>query len=184
MKWHGERGKQVYLEFLKDALATNWESAFQKHYGFKSISELDQQWDRWVVAGSPDIRRDDAALALATQPAARPSSNGVIAVASAEKPSTDKKKNAVAIRGQSEAPSSPLPLPTTRISRPLRTASASIDSPTTAARQSDDLQSHRFAEGSASPPRFGRESNERGAQVIPLQLEAPDPVTQSSVAGE
>jgi hypothetical protein len=179
VKWHGEKGKQVYLEFLKDALATNWETSFQKHYGFRTLAELDQQWDRWVIAGSPEIHRDDAALALATQPAARPSANGVIAMASAEEPARDKKKrNAVTVRGQSETVSSPLPLPTPRMSRPLRTASASEDSLTTAARPTDDSSSDRFAEGSLAAPRFGRASNDRGGQLIPLELEAPDPVTQ------
>ena len=180
VKWHGEKGKQVYLEFLKDALATNWESSFQKHYGFKSLAELDQQWDRWVVAGSPDIRRDDAALALATQPAARPSSNGVIAVSSAEEPAKTKPKNAVTVRGQSETSLSPLPLPTPRMSRPLRTASAGRDSITTnaAARPTNDSPTGRFAQGSVSAPRFGQSSNNRNDELIPLELEAPDPFTQ------
>jgi len=180
VKWHGEKGKQVYLEFLKDALATNWESSFQKHYGFKSLAELDQQWDRWVVAGSPDIRRDDAALALATQPAARPSANSVIAVSSAEEPARTKPKNAVTVRGQSETSLSPLPLPTPRMSRPLRTASATRDSLTTnaAARPTNDSSTGRFAQGSVAAPRFGQSSNDRNDELIPLELEAPDPVTQ------
>jgi hypothetical protein len=182
VKWHGDKGKQVYLEFLKDALATNWETAFQKHYGFQSLTELDQQWDRWLVAGSPDIRRDDTALALATQAAARPSSNSVIAVASAEAPTGAKKKNAVIARGQSEtmaaqpiSASAPHPLPTPRMSRPLRTVSAGNDSLMTTARQTDDASSERFAEGSTSPPRFGQPSNNRGSHLIPLELEAPEP---------
>jgi hypothetical protein len=191
VKWHGEKGKQVYLEFLKDALATNWESAFQKHYGFRSIAELDQQWDRWVVAGSPEIHRDDAALALATQPASRPSANGVIAMASAEQPARDK-KNAMTARGQSVEPSSPLPrasspqpLATPRMSRPLRTASALGDSVTTAAaRQTNDSNSERFAEGSTSPPRFGRIPQQGNDQLIPLDLEAPEPAGQSFGGGE
>lgn len=189
VKWHGEKGKQVYLEFLKDALATNWETSFQKHYGFRTLAELDQQWDRWLVAGSPDIHRDDAALALATQPAARPNSNSVIAMASGEQPARGNKKNAVIARGQSETASpqaipvsSPNPLPTPRMSRPLRTASAASDSLTTAARQTDDANSERFAEGSASPPRFGQLRGNGNEQLIPLDLEAPEPA--ASIGGE
>jgi hypothetical protein len=38
--------------------------------------------------------------------------------------------------------------------------------------------SERFAEGSLAAPRFGQGTNAGGSQLIPLDLEAPDPVTQ------
>ncbi|HVJ69562.1 MAG TPA: hypothetical protein VM510_16415, partial [Caulifigura sp.] len=176
VKWHGPKGKQVYLEFLKDALATNWESAFRKHYGFQSIAELDQRWDQWLVAGSPDIHRDDAALALANQPAARPSSNGTIAV-SATSSERGREKNAMTVRGQSETPPSPLPIPTTRIARPLKTAALDDAVTTNAARPAHDVGAERFGEGSVATPRFNSQPA-RGQELIPLNLEAPEPAAQ------
>ncbi len=169
VKWHGERGKQVYLEFLKDALATNWESAFRKHYGFQSLTELDQQWDRWLVAGSPEIRRDDAALALATQPATRPTSNGAIAVADPR--TLDRSPAGLAIRGQSEAPVTaalatagrPAPIPTPRMSRPLRMTAA--NSPASSQKLT-----------APGPESIGHSAS--GESLIPLFLEAPEPALQ------
>ncbi|QDT53311.1 hypothetical protein Pan44_13270 [Caulifigura coniformis] len=183
VKWHGDRGKQVYLEFLKDALATNWESAFRKHYGFQSLAELDQHWDRWVIAGSPEIRRDDAALALANQPAARPSPSGVIAVAAAEETPRARPGKEIMVRGQSEQPApapvdTPRPIATPRMARPLRTASASQNGVTTAAaRPANAPPSDRFAEGSLAAPRFAQPPA-REERLIPLDLEAPDPITR------
>ncbi len=174
VKWHGEQGKQVYLAFLGDALATNWESAFRKHYGFQSLAELDQQWDRWVLAGSPEIRRDDAALALANQPAARPSASGAIGVAAPGETPRPKTKNAVTVRGQSESPAAPLPLPTPRMARPLRTAAASDDSITTNAARPSDAERPHASESSLAPPRFAAQSPNAGSGLIPLQLDAPE----------
>ena len=175
VKWHGDKGKQIYLEFLKDALTTNWESAFRKHYGFQSIAELDQRWDQWLVAGSPDIHRDDTALAMANQPAARPNSNGTIAVAAATSPEKGRGRNAMTVRGQSEsAAPSPLPIPTPRIARPLKTASADEAVTTNAARPAHDASTERYAENSAAAPRFNS-SPARGQELIPLDLNAPEP---------
>src|SRR4029453_17557122 len=59
---HGDQGRAVYLAFIDDALATNWEAAFQKHYGFQTLRDLDHTWNEWVVAGSPPVVRKDGAL--------------------------------------------------------------------------------------------------------------------------
>ncbi len=174
VKWHGDKGKQVYLEFLKDALATNWESSFRKHYGFQSLSELDQQWDRWLIAGSPDIRRDDAALVVANQPSPRPATNGTIALASAKPAEQRRDKDAVTVRGQSDTPPGPLPIQVPRMARPLRTAADQVT--TNVARPTQDSPSPtRFAEGSQAAPRtpVGRSD-----ELIPLQLDAPEPATR------
>lgn len=180
VKWHGDRGKQVYLAFLKDALATNWESAFRKHYGFQTLADLDQQWDRWLVAGSPEIRRDDAALALATQPVARPTANSVIAMAANTPPPA---KNEVTVRGQSEAPVldqretpsiTALPLP--RMNRPLRVAANVVEGSANVARPMSPATVARSE--NAPSPRSSRAAIQPAArteQLIPLQLDAPEP---------
>ncbi len=51
----GPAGKQLYLQFLADALKGGWEKAFSKHYGFASVNDVEQNWTGWVMAGSPPL---------------------------------------------------------------------------------------------------------------------------------
>ena len=44
-----------------------------------------------------------------------------------------------------------------------------------AARPTNDSATGRFAEGSVAAPRFGQPSSDGNDQLIPLELEAPDP---------
>jgi hypothetical protein len=104
----GAEGKRVYLDFLESALADGWDNALQEHYGYDSVRDLELDWGKWVIAGSPNLPRNEAyALNGAkAQPAARDSS--------------------VVIRGQT--PKAPLPL--AMITRPLRTvAKEEIEAP-------------------------------------------------------
>jgi hypothetical protein len=57
--------KRTYLAFLKQALGEGWEPALQQHYGYGRIDELEREWDRWVVAGSPRLRLADGTLIAA-----------------------------------------------------------------------------------------------------------------------
>ncbi|HVJ87600.1 MAG TPA: hypothetical protein VM452_18210, partial [Caulifigura sp.] len=84
-------------------------------------------------------------------------------------------KDAVTVRGQSDTPPGPLPIQVPRMARPLRTAAA--DQVTTnAARPTQDSPSPtRFAEGSLAAPRNPVGHNN---DLIPLQLEAPEPATR------
>ena len=54
----GTEGKRVYLDFLEDALSSGWDTAIRKHYGFQSVLALEQDWGKWVMAGSPSLPRD------------------------------------------------------------------------------------------------------------------------------
>ncbi len=47
-------GKQKFIRYVGDGLATNnWTAATQKHYGHRSLGELQQSWLSWVKRGSP-----------------------------------------------------------------------------------------------------------------------------------
>ena len=48
-------GKSRYLTFLEDAHQRGWDRAIQTHYKTRSVEALDQQWSRWVMAGSPRL---------------------------------------------------------------------------------------------------------------------------------
>ena len=111
----GDGGKRVYLDFLEDAMASEWDSAIRKHYGFDSIQELEQNWGKWVMAGSPSLPRDSqyALLDLST-PARRETQLGKST--QPRTPSAPSDHAGVVIRGQSQTAYSPLAM----ISRPLR----------------------------------------------------------------
>lgn len=64
----GEQGRQVYIRFLEDAHQMGWEQAIERHYGFASVAHLEQQWTRWIVAGSPPLQPVGQALAQAETP--------------------------------------------------------------------------------------------------------------------
>src|SRR5262249_42317642 len=45
----GHGGKRKFVAYVGDGLATNnWTAATQKHYGYKSLSELQVTWLEWV----------------------------------------------------------------------------------------------------------------------------------------
>lgn len=94
---HGDQGRAVYLDFVGDALATSWEAAFQKHYGFQNLRDLDQTWNQWVLAGSPPIQPKDGSLLAQT---------GATTSTTAKSPASQNAPPAnppesIAIRGQS-----------------------------------------------------------------------------------
>ena len=45
----GRADRTTLLRFALSGKAESWESALQKHYGFRSPSELEQAWQSWVV---------------------------------------------------------------------------------------------------------------------------------------
>jgi hypothetical protein len=50
-------GRQKYVSYVEDGMRwNNWTAATQKHYGPRSLSELQLSWLDWVRHGSPDIR--------------------------------------------------------------------------------------------------------------------------------
>src|SRR5690606_36821536 len=46
-------GRTKYLSFLNTAHKHGWESAIQSHYGFRSVEELEKDWEGWIMAGCP-----------------------------------------------------------------------------------------------------------------------------------
>ena len=50
-------GRRKYVDYVFDGMHwNNWTAATQKHYGLRSLSELQVKWLDWVRQGSPDIR--------------------------------------------------------------------------------------------------------------------------------
>jgi hypothetical protein len=47
--------RPYYLKFLSAALQQGWEPALKEFYGYDRLERLQQDLDRWVVAGSPDL---------------------------------------------------------------------------------------------------------------------------------
>jgi hypothetical protein len=61
-------GKRKFVAYVGDGMRTNnWTAATDKHYGYKSLSELQVTWLEWVRGGSREIQPKDQ---LASQPAA------------------------------------------------------------------------------------------------------------------
>ena len=61
-------GRHKYVSFVADGLASeNWPAALDKHYGVKSVAQMQSVWLDWVKQGCP---APPAALAAAVPPAA------------------------------------------------------------------------------------------------------------------
>ncbi len=121
----GAEGKRVYLDFLSDALSGGWDTAIQKHYGFASVTELEQDWGKWVMAGSPSLPRDAQYALNTTLPAAAdPSRPGRTDRMSGTSTPPDEAR--VVIRAQNAREFTPL----ARIARSLRQLPAdSLEAP-------------------------------------------------------
>ncbi|MBC8352600.1 MAG: hypothetical protein H8E66_11460 [Planctomycetes bacterium] len=49
-------GKRKFIDYVGDGMNwNNWTRATQKHYDFRSLSELQVTWLEWVRRGSPDV---------------------------------------------------------------------------------------------------------------------------------
>jgi hypothetical protein len=42
------RGPQVFAQFLRDGLRDGYETALQRHYGYRDFDDLQQRWDRYA----------------------------------------------------------------------------------------------------------------------------------------
>jgi len=52
----GEQGKRKFVNYVADGLRhDNWTKATSEHYGYKSLSDLQNAWVDWVKLGSPAI---------------------------------------------------------------------------------------------------------------------------------
>lgn len=72
--------KPAFLDFLSDGVQPNmgWDRALQKHYGLRSIEQLEQAWLKWMLAWcKPEARLNGHAAVVASNTALpnNPSSN-------------------------------------------------------------------------------------------------------------
>ncbi len=89
-----QQGPRQFIKFLEDFVQRpSWTANIQKHYGYRSLRELQEYWLRWVDEGSGNVEkyvvsqpRNPVALASAQQPntAAKATSPNRNAVAVAE----------------------------------------------------------------------------------------------------
>jgi hypothetical protein len=56
-----ERDAQVFTQFVRDGLRSGWETALQRHYGYRGFDELEQRWYRAAFT-------EQAALVLPANP--------------------------------------------------------------------------------------------------------------------
>jgi len=53
-----DKGRREFVKFLETGLAINdWQGALQKHYAFKSLGDMQNEWLAWVKQGSPGAGR-------------------------------------------------------------------------------------------------------------------------------
>jgi hypothetical protein len=48
-------GKTRYLQFLDTAHEHGWDRAIAEHYSLKDVEDLENRWNDWVLAGSPQL---------------------------------------------------------------------------------------------------------------------------------
>jgi hypothetical protein len=147
------------LKFLHDANQLGWEQAIQKHYGYRSIDELEQQWTGWIVAGSPPF----------TQPQGQLLAQG--SESSEALPSTNADQPEMVVRSQSpqeSAPAAPVtaaveePAPLQSIPRALREAEPGAR-PTSVLRTAGIPVADNSASTATSEPR----ASQRPARLSP-----------------
>jgi hypothetical protein len=61
-------GRSGYLAFLDNAEQTNWDEAVRRVYGIRDVDALERQWNAWVKAGSPDLKRPPAEQYVVAEP--------------------------------------------------------------------------------------------------------------------
>ena len=55
-------GRRKFLQFLDDAHHRSWDAAVKSFYEVPSIEKLEQDWSRWVLAGSPPVNDEPEQL--------------------------------------------------------------------------------------------------------------------------
>jgi hypothetical protein len=65
--------KRTYLKFLQLAHDRGWDVALKSVYQFENIDSLEKVWDKWVMAGSPELNLPEGSqVAANTIPATKP----------------------------------------------------------------------------------------------------------------
>jgi hypothetical protein len=81
-------GKQTFLRFVSNGMALAdsassqatpaiWAGALHKHYGFRSLSDLESKWLAWVQDGCPQMESDGQVRLAANTTADSPSADAV-----------------------------------------------------------------------------------------------------------
>ena len=66
-------GKRKFVQYVGDGMAwNNWTAATQKHYGIRSLHELQTTWLDWVRKGSPEISMSSAIAATSPSDPVQP----------------------------------------------------------------------------------------------------------------
>jgi hypothetical protein len=118
----GENARKVYLDFLEDAMRSNWDQAIRKHYGFENVQSLERDWTGWILAGSPNTTSKEEVQVASTDARAEE-----IVLASNAEPAN-------VIRFQSPEPDEPLAMiprqlrskPAVPDEKPVRTVSRGV----------------------------------------------------------
>lgn len=70
-------GRRKFLRFLDDAHNRSWDAAVKSFYESASVEKLEQDWSRWVLAGSPSlIEKPESLFALKERP--RPPTRSIV----------------------------------------------------------------------------------------------------------
>lgn len=77
--------KPTYLKFLQMAHEQGWDVALKAIYKFENIDDLEQVWDKWVLAGSP-VRRNPKGVQIADNNPAGSKSGPIFRGQSPEQP--------------------------------------------------------------------------------------------------
>lgn len=94
-----QNGHQEFIRFLEDYMSRqSWTKTVQQHYGYESLSELQDHWLRWVADGSGPV---DQYTKRAT------SGDGSVRVAAAEQRAVDAPPSAMLADGRGSTPATP-----------------------------------------------------------------------------
>lgn len=83
-----KHGRRQFLMFLKEAHHRGWDRAIQTYYKARNIEGLEQQWQSWVIAGSPGFDLPDGQLLAGTTSEPAPSGPVVRAQNTEPKPTS------------------------------------------------------------------------------------------------
>ncbi|MEW4488913.1 hypothetical protein AB1L42_12575 [Thalassoglobus sp. JC818] len=154
----GTNGRAIFLQFLEDAHNSNWETAIAKHYGHRTVGQLEEEWTGWVLAGSPEFQIPDGQQ---------------LAANSAPNVTADLGEPAEMVI-RSQTPDAPQPLP--MFNRELRTASSNPQLEAVTVSRTAERNEEASANQNTQTD-YSQKTNARGdaGESRPRSIEAPRP---------